>query len=72
MCWDNHIKNVIVDGKPNHTIVIGKSVGKTLLFRLNKLGIVYTILPQPQGVRDTAGVQLEVYRQYQRICSRSV
>jgi hypothetical protein len=77
ICWDNHLRDIIAEEKPKHVIVIGKgyySVEGILEDRLRQiksiLKVNYTVLPQPQGVRLPSEGQMEVYRQYQRICSK--
>jgi hypothetical protein len=73
-CWDEYIKNQIVESQPKHIIAIGKGVEKILKWRLELLktssGITHSVLPQPQGNRGTSQQQLETYREYQRICSK--
>ena len=76
-CWDEHIRNVIIDCHPKHIIVIGKgkkSVEDILHWRLEQLrvsmGISSSALPQPQGIRRSSEEQLDNFRKYQRICSR--
>ena len=69
ICWRNHIVDVILEARPKHIIVIGKGVENVLRYRLQKLGIPFTVIPQPQA-RGTSQWQLENYREYQRICAR--
>jgi hypothetical protein len=69
ICWDEHVKNIILESHPKHTIVIGKGVEAILSDRLNKVGISYTALPQPQGVRGPSEVLSNYYSEYQKICS---
>ncbi len=70
ICWDNHIKDSILNVNPDHIIIIGKTVEKALINKLGRLGINFTVLPQPQGVRKSSEEQLENYKKYQRICSK--
>jgi hypothetical protein len=69
ICWDEHVKDIILESRPKHILVIGKGVEAILGYRLNKVGISYTVLPQPQGVRGSSEVLSNYYNQYQRICS---
>jgi hypothetical protein len=69
ICWKNHISDMIVKANPKHIIVIGKGVGDILHYRLEKLNIPFTVIPQPQA-RGTSEWQLENYKKYQRICTK--
>ena len=68
ICWKNHVKDVILETDPKHIIVIGKGVGKVLRFKLRKLNIPFTIIPQSQA-RGSSSWQLENYKKYQRVCA---
>ena len=70
ICWEERSKKVITEAHPKHVIVIGKNVGDALGYRLNEMGIPFTILTQPQGDRGSIEEQLENYQEYQRICSK--
>lgn len=72
ICWDQHVKDIILHSRPKHIIVIGKGVEAILNNRLNKIGIPYTTLPQPQGVRGNSEVLWNYYGEYQRICSEFI
>jgi hypothetical protein len=69
ICWDEHVKDVILESRPKHILVIGKGVEAVLGCRLNKADISCTVLPQPQGVRGSSEVLSNYYSEYQRICS---
>ncbi|MDG6221876.1 MAG: hypothetical protein QCH99_01275 [Candidatus Bathyarchaeota archaeon] len=69
ICWEHHISNTITESNPKHVIVIGKSVAKVIGYYLQKNGIAFTVIPQPQA-RGSSEWQLENYRKYQRICSK--
>jgi hypothetical protein len=69
VCWDEHVKDIILESRPKHIIVIGKGVEAILRYRLNKARISYTALPQPQGVRGSSEVLSNYYSEYQKICS---
>jgi hypothetical protein len=78
-CWDAYLQKVIIDSKPKHIIVIGKgnhSVEGILKWRIEllkaSLGLTYSVLYQPQGIRGDPEKQLENYREFQRICSKYV
>jgi hypothetical protein len=68
ICWQNHIANMILESSPKHAIVIGEGVGNILNFKLQKLAIPFTVIPQPQA-RGTSEWQLENYKKYQRTCA---
>ena len=68
-CWKSPIADMILETNPKHIIVIGKGVGDILRYKLLKLDIPFTVVPQPQA-RGTSEWQLENYRKYQRICSK--
>lgn len=68
-CWLHHIAGIIQESKPKHIVVIGSGVGTILCPKLNRLGIPFTVVPQPQA-RGTGDWQLENYKKYQRICAR--
>lgn len=69
ICWNKHIRNVILESNPKHIIVIGKGVGNIIYNKLRNLDIPFTVIPQPQA-RGTSQWQLENYKKYQRICAR--
>lgn len=73
-CWDEYLKTVIMETQPKHIIVIGKGVEGNLRWRLQQLkttlGVSYSVLPQPQGSRGSSEEQLDIYKNYQRICSK--
>jgi len=69
ICWRDHIADVVLEAGPKHIIVIGKGVGDIIRYKLLRLDIPFTIVPQPQA-RGTSEWQLENYKNYQRICSR--
>jgi len=69
ICWKDHIENVILESSPKHVIVIGKGVGNIICSELRKLGIHFTVVPQPQA-RGTSQWQLENYKRYQLICAK--
>ena len=73
-CWDHHLLNIVSEANPKHIIVIGKgrySVEGILFERLmdlpNSFGL--TVLPQP-NIHGTSEEIIEMYKQYQRICSK--
>jgi hypothetical protein len=68
-CWLHHIAGIIQESKPKHIIVIGSGVDAILHPKLNRLGIPFTVVHQPQA-RDDKERQLENYKKYQRICAR--
>lgn len=72
VCWDEYLKDIILESRPKHIIVIGKGVEAILRYRLDKLGISYTALPQPQGVRGSSEVLSNYYGEYQKICSEFI
>lgn len=72
ICWDEHVNDTILESHPKHIIVIGKGVEDILRSRLSEVGVSYTALPQPQGVRGNSEVLSNYYREYQRICSEFV
>lgn len=70
ICWNNYLREMIKDVQPRHILVIGKGVGKSLRFRLQKLGISLTVVRQPQGDRRNSQEQLEKYKVCQRTCAK--
>jgi hypothetical protein len=69
ICWRNYIANIIVESNPRHVIVIGKGVGRILGPWLQRVDVLFTVIPQPQA-RGTSRWQLENYRQYYRVCAK--
>lgn len=67
--WDNYIKHLVINEKPDHVIVIGTGVGKAISRKLRLACINHTILPQPQA-RLSAEKHKNALRTYYEICNR--
>jgi hypothetical protein len=68
--WNYYTKNLIVDAKPNHVIIVGKGVAKNIESSLSSLvgSNNYTIIPQPQA-HLPAKEHLSNFQKYYSICS---
>jgi len=69
--WDGYISHVIRDCAPEHVIVIGKGVARSIGANLKELvGDRYSVIPQPNA-HLAAHEHLSNYRRYYQICSGS-
>lgn len=69
-CWKRYTGPRMENLEPlsKHLIVIGAGVGQTLKDEIERLGIEYTVIPQPQA--HLAGGYSEYYQRCFEICSR--
>jgi hypothetical protein len=67
--WNGYIKDQILGAQPKHIIVVGKGVERILRDELNALGIGYTTIDQPNGIRTREGIAA-THKKYQQVCSK--
>jgi len=66
--WEGYTKNIILDAKPNHIIVIGKGVAQTIEKSLIQNNLNYTVIAQPNAHLST-NEHLNNFKSYYKICN---
>ncbi len=66
--WEGYTKNIILNAKPNHIIVIGKGVAQTIEKSLIQNNISYTVIAQPNA-HLSAGEHLKNFQSYYKLCN---
>jgi hypothetical protein len=65
--WDGYIRSVIAEATPQAILCIGLGVARTLRSRLDRLGIPWAPVPQPNA-RLSAADHFRVFGMYRRVC----
>ena len=66
--WEGYTKNIILDAKPNHTIVIGRGVAQTIEKSLKQNNLRYTVIAQPNA-HLSADEHLKNFQSYYKLCN---
>ena len=66
--WEGYTKNIILDAKPNHIIVIGKGVAQTIEKSLKQNNLRYTVIAQPNA-HLSADEHLKNFQSYYKLCN---
>ncbi len=65
--WENYTKKVLQNANPEHVIVIGKGVAKSIEYSLKKTKLKYTVIAQPNA-HLSSDEHLKNYRSYYKLC----
>ena len=66
--WEGYTKNIILDAKPNHIIIIGKGVAKTIEKSIIQNNLNYTVIAQPNA-HLSSDEHLKNFQSYYKLCN---
>jgi hypothetical protein len=66
--WDGYICSVLVEAAPQAILCIGLGVARALQSRLDRLGVPWAAVPQPNARLSTAD-HFRIFDMYRRVCA---
>ena len=66
--WDGYIGSILEDAKPKAVLCIGFGVAQRMHERIDKLGIPWGAVPQPNA-RLSSSEHLDIYKTYHAVCN---